>query len=620
MDAALDFSALIEQKLADYFQGSRQWALDDLETWRTAAAGGSITLSSGETVEAGPMFWLKGGPGTGKTVWSAKVCELHQKDGVVAAHHFCRHSDAQTSDPRRMLRSIAAQLAHSVPGYAAGACDSDALEDLFQALIAEPLRQVPTPAAAAHRVILIDALDECEAGGKNALLDLVATKFGQAGVLPPWLRLVVTSRPDGDIVRKLARFRPVSMECDKNADDARAYLAHLLKHRVAEADVTAAVDLLLEKSEALFLYLDFVRARLAMVRPDTPATLDELDAFPAGLDGIYASEFRRVFGDGAGSAWHTARPLLETLVAAREPPHADVLRAALGWTDDAIADRELATVSLLFPVRDDGRVHPLHKSVFDWLTDTQRAGEFAIDAAPGHATLHRACAAGRESAARAVDAAPPVGTAARRARRIRPPSAMRGAPRLVRAGARRRPRARSPGFGADASLAPRATCATSRPRRRRARVQLPAELRRVVSASPQDSRRFNRTRAANGGTIANRAADAYARFASLCAARPRRGRGRRCQWRPICRQPSRPLCTPATPAALAPPGAWPVARVAQQAPRAERDAAGHERSWGKCQPVAFSATARASRRGRRWARGRLGCVERRAGAGDGGRP
>ncbi|MEC7000809.1 MAG: NACHT domain-containing protein, partial [Actinomycetota bacterium] len=298
MDAALDFSALIQQKLADYFQGSRQWALDDLETWRTAPAGGSITLSSGETVEAGPMFWLKGGPGTGKTVWSAKVCELHQKDGIVAAHHFCRHSDAQTSDPRRMLRSIAAQLAHSVPGYAAGACDSDALEDLFQALIAEPLRQVPTPAAAAHRVILIDALDECEAGGKNALLDLVATKFGQAGVLPPWLRLVVTSRPDGDIVRKLARFRPVSMECDKNADDARAYLAHLLKHRVAEADVTAAVDLLLEKSEALFLYLDFVRARLAMVRPDAPATLDELDAFPAGLDGIYASEFRRVFGDG----------------------------------------------------------------------------------------------------------------------------------------------------------------------------------------------------------------------------------------------------------------------------------------------------------------------------------
>ena len=57
--------------------------------------------------------------------------------------------------------------------------------------------------------------------------------------------------------------------------DARAYLAYLLRHRVADADVNEAVDLLLAKSEALFLYLDFVRARLAMVRPDAPATLGD---------------------------------------------------------------------------------------------------------------------------------------------------------------------------------------------------------------------------------------------------------------------------------------------------------------------------------------------------------
>ena len=81
------------------------------------------------------------------------------------------------------------------------------------------------------------------------------------------------------------------MECDKNTGDARAYLAHLLKNRVADADVDAAVELLLEKSEALFLYLDFVRARLAMVRSDAPATLDELASL-ASSDG--APSRRRV--------------------------------------------------------------------------------------------------------------------------------------------------------------------------------------------------------------------------------------------------------------------------------------------------------------------------------------
>ena len=147
----LDFADLIAQKLADYFEGSRQWALDDLAAWLAAEAGATIALSSGASVEVGAMFWLKGGPGTGKTVWSAKVCDLYEGDGAVAARHFCRHSDAQTSDPRRMLRSIAAQLARSVPGFAPGACDSDQLDELFQALVAEPLRKAPPPASSSTR-------------------------------------------------------------------------------------------------------------------------------------------------------------------------------------------------------------------------------------------------------------------------------------------------------------------------------------------------------------------------------------------------------------------------------------------------------------------------------------
>ena len=102
-----------------------------------------------------------------------------------------------------------------------------------------------------------------------------------------------------DIVDKLKAFDPLEMECDKNEDDARLYLRHLLAPKVAAADLDAAVSLLLRKSEALFLYLDFVRQRLAMVRADAPATLEDLDAFPAGLDGLYARDFARVFGQGA---------------------------------------------------------------------------------------------------------------------------------------------------------------------------------------------------------------------------------------------------------------------------------------------------------------------------------
>ena len=101
--------------------------------------------------------------------------------------------------------------------------------------------QPPPPADGQRRVMVLDALDECESNGKNALLDLIARRFGKAGALPGWLRLVVTSRPEGDIIAKLAAFEPLAMECDGNDADARLYLAHLLRGKVAAADEAAAV-------------------------------------------------------------------------------------------------------------------------------------------------------------------------------------------------------------------------------------------------------------------------------------------------------------------------------------------------------------------------------------------
>ena len=41
-------------------------------------------------------------------------------------------------------------------------------------------RRAAAPADGARRVIVVDALDECESNGKNALLELIATRFGKA--------------------------------------------------------------------------------------------------------------------------------------------------------------------------------------------------------------------------------------------------------------------------------------------------------------------------------------------------------------------------------------------------------------------------------------------------------
>ena len=45
------------------------------------------------------VLWPKGGAGTGKEAWSAKLVDAHSK--AIAAVHPCSHLDTQASDLRR---------------------------------------------------------------------------------------------------------------------------------------------------------------------------------------------------------------------------------------------------------------------------------------------------------------------------------------------------------------------------------------------------------------------------------------------------------------------------------------------------------------------------------------
>jgi hypothetical protein len=419
-DMELNFDWVFTDKLGDYFEGSRQWLFEAFDEWLAAERDAEVAFTDQGAGKApklrvvGAMLWVVGGAGSGKTAWSGKLCS--DRGGAVAARHFCRHADINLNDPRRMIRSLAAQLVEAGLMDAADAASGggggggETLKELFDALIAVPLKRTSPPADGQRRVILIDALDECASGGKNALLELIAGSFGD-GALPEWLRLVVTSRPEHDIETKLAHFAPVQREGDGNKEDARAYLAHLLQGKVAVADEPAALRLLEERSQSLFLYLSFVRSRLAEVDQPRLATLEELRHFPDGLTGIYEGEFKRVFKSKSTQAWHRAKPLLEMLVAAREPLPVQAAAAALALDRP---DCELVVlrgaVSLLFPVR-EGRFVPFHKTATDWLGRAEESAGFFVAAAEGHTRLLRAAAA--EAAAGRLDGQLMLAAAAR---------------------------------------------------------------------------------------------------------------------------------------------------------------------------------------------------------------
>ena len=128
-----------------------------------------------------------------------------------------------------------------------------------------------------------------------------------------------------------------------NPDSLEAFITDRLRSSALDAAVTS----LERKAGGLMLYARLIADQLE-------ATSDKINfasvgALPAGLDEIYAENFRRVFVDDG--AWRDALPLVELVCAAAEPLTVDAASGALGW-DRARCKKVCDGVSLLFPLRE----------------------------------------------------------------------------------------------------------------------------------------------------------------------------------------------------------------------------------------------------------------------------
>ena len=175
-------------------EGTREFLLNKIITWAT---DGSAQMNRSNT------YWIYGLPGIGKTSLAHSISErLHDQQRLAGAF-FCRRDDPNLDKPRNILPTLIKKLAIMFPP--------------FQTIVAERLRNDPNltqesmkesflldlisslPRHPTHTLVfIIDALDECgDALSRPRILRALTDAAAQA----PWLRIVITSRPEVDIRR-----------------------------------------------------------------------------------------------------------------------------------------------------------------------------------------------------------------------------------------------------------------------------------------------------------------------------------------------------------------------------------------------------------------------------------
>ena len=352
---------------------------------------------------------ISGNAGMGKSVISAVTCKRKQTAGRLSGSHFFQHNNVRYRNPQLMLQSLACHLTHTLPEYKEALVEklsrnlgvplnSMGVEELFALLLKEPLNAVKDPGR--NILMVIDGLDESEYQGRNELLDVVGKQFFK---LPKWIRFLVTARPEINITERLKHLQPMHLnqKQEENLSDIKRFFELRLGNQLEQERKNVLLDKLVERTEGIFLFAYFLSAVLE--ENASPITLEEVESrLPLGISSVYLDHFKRLEKELCKELKIEEEQVLHflcALTASREPlPLAFASRTLQPSGNCSTARRKvnkiIACISFLLPICHD-RVHFIHKSVKDWLTNTSSYGqhEFIVDEKEGHKILFDLCTA-----------------------------------------------------------------------------------------------------------------------------------------------------------------------------------------------------------------------------------
>ena len=374
--AKFDFKGKIDDLCKKFQEGTRQWFFDELSTWFAD--------------EESRVMILNAGPGIGKSVLSAKVCEDYSKRGKLAARHFCDFRKSNYSKPSNILQSLASQMCDNVDGFHDKLTEilgrnpsRDSLSDAFTVLLNEPLHALDIGEPI---LIVVDALDESKTDNKSEFLELISDEFPD---LPKWIKILITSRPELQVKKKLEHFNPLEIlpQDDNQQKDLKCFVKGSLPHFKVNS-----VDYLVSKCEGSFLYAYYMVKELKEMDVGVEPNLS--DYTPKGISGFYEKQFKRL---RTGLQPHDPGILnaFVNVVAASSgaPLLITILLKCMNLSDEKYEIRNaiINIVSEILPVYNNC-ITVYHKSLIDWLTlEGYEEHAFVSDVDDGTKRLWEVC-------------------------------------------------------------------------------------------------------------------------------------------------------------------------------------------------------------------------------------
>ena len=359
------------------------------------------------------ILWLAGAAGTGKTTITTTIAaQLEDENsglrrlglGRLGATFFCRRDDITLHQPSLVFPTIAHRLAVSYPLLREGIlsavkADPDvgrsSIANQFQTLVLEPGSIIPSDLYVLPVVIIIDAVDEC---GDISTREPLLRCLREARRLPVWFKLLVSSRPEHDIMKHLAGVSimvNVELSGERSTSDIRKYVHHCVESLRTERRLDNEwpgdykVDQLVSQSGGLFVWA--VCAFRFISNHSSPSRALDYVLVSTGLpqlDQLYRSILFQSLAEPENM--RVVRSILGCVIVASIPLSSRGISTLL---DIEYPHVKWVTESLASVLIQDSHsvIRPIHPSFIDFLCDPRRSEEFFIDHDEHNLILARGC-------------------------------------------------------------------------------------------------------------------------------------------------------------------------------------------------------------------------------------